>query len=47
MSIRVGKPVPDLETMAFTEGTFKRVRLADYRGRWVVLIFYPGDFTFV
>ena len=47
MSIRVGHPVPDFEAQAFTEGGFKTVRLSDYKGRWVVLMFYPGDFTFV
>ena len=26
---------------------FKKVSLSDYRGKWVVLFFYPGDFTFV
>jgi peroxiredoxin (alkyl hydroperoxide reductase subunit C) len=26
---------------------FKNIKLSDYRGKWVVLCFYPGDFTFV
>ena len=43
----VGKPAPLFETMAFHEGEFKKVKLEDYDGQWVMLCFYPGDFTFV
>lgn len=39
--------LPDLTLDAYHEGEIKKVRLADYRGKWVVLIFYPADFTFV
>ncbi len=45
--VRVGKPAPDFEAHAFVEGGFKNIRLSDYRGKWVALCFYPGDFTFV
>jgi len=44
---RVGKPAPDFTAAAYFEGGFKEVKLSDYRGKWVVLCFYPGDFTFV
>jgi peroxiredoxin (alkyl hydroperoxide reductase subunit C) len=44
---RVGKPAPDFEASAFFEGGFKNIKLSDFRGKWVVLCFYPGDFTFV
>jgi peroxiredoxin len=45
---RVGKEAPDFEATAYVVGEgFKPVRLGDYRGQWVVLCFYPGDFTFV
>lgn len=44
---RVGRPAPDFEASAFADGGFKNIRLSDYRGKWVVLCFYPGDFTFV
>ena len=40
--IKVGEPAPDFEL----RGTGDRAyRLGDYRGRWLVLAFYPGDFT--
>jgi hypothetical protein len=44
---RVGKPAPDFEASAYVDGGFKNVNLSDYKGKWVVLCFYPGDFTFV
>lgn len=44
----VGREAPDFEASAFIQGTgFKNVKLSDYRGKWVLLCFYPGDFTFV
>lgn len=44
---RVGKQAPDFEALAFFEGGFKTVKLSDYKGKWIVICFYPGDFTFV
>lgn len=44
----VGKEAPDFEANAFIPGEgFKPVKLSDYKGKWIVLCFYPGDFTFV
>jgi len=47
MLARVGKPAPDFELSAFVDGGFKNIKLSDYKGKWVILCFYPGDFTFV
>ncbi len=44
---RVGKPAPDFELSAFLDGGFKNIKLSDYKGKWIVICFYPGDFTFV
>jgi hypothetical protein len=44
---RVGYPAPDFEANAYIDGGFKNVKLSDYKGKWVALCFYPGDFTFV
>ena len=44
---KVGKPAPDFEANAFVNGGFSNVKLSDYKGQWVALCFYPGDFTFV
>src|SRR5437899_9991505 len=48
-SAQVGRPAPDFEIPS-TKNIQKlneTVKLADYRGKWVVLLFYPLDFTFV
>jgi len=43
----VEKTAPDFETRAYIRGDYRHVRLSDHKGRWAVLFFYPGDFTFV
>lgn len=43
----VQRPAPEFQANAFADGAYKKIGLADYRGRWVVLFFYPGDYTFV
>lgn len=45
--VKVGRPAPDFTAPAFYEGKFSNVNLSEYKGKWVVLCFYPGDFTFV
>ena len=45
--LMIGAHIPDLELKAYLEDQEKAVKLADYRGKWLVLIFYPADFTFV
>lgn len=45
--IKVGKPAPDFTAPAFFNGKFMNVSLSEYKGKWVLLCFYPGDFTFV
>lgn len=45
--IQVGKPAPDFVSPAYLKGNFTSVKLSEHLGKWVVLCFYPGDFTFV
>ena len=45
--VRVGQKAPDFEAPAYQDGKFGQVKLSDYLGKWVILCFYPGDFTFV
>jgi hypothetical protein len=45
--IQVGKKAPDFIAPAYFKGDFISVKLSDYLEKWVVLCFYPGDFTFV
>lgn len=43
----VGQPAPKFSAGAVVEGEISSVALDDYKGKWVVLFFYPKDFTFV
>ena len=43
----VQKPAPDFKAMSVSGKLFKEIQLSDYRGKWLVLFFYPLDFTFV
>jgi len=44
---RIGGKAPDFEAPAYHKGKFTSVKLSDYLGKWVLMCFYPGDFTFV
>jgi len=44
---KVGTKAPDFQAPAFHNGNFVQIKLSDYLGKWIVLCFYPGDFTFV
>lgn len=43
----IGKELPDISLQAFANEDFRRLSLKEYRGRWLILFFYPADFTFV
>lgn len=45
--IHVGEKAPDFVAPGYQKGKFINVKLSDYLGKWVLLCFYPGDFTFV
>jgi len=45
--IQVGKKAPDFTAPGYQKGAFINVKLSEYLGKWVLLCFYPGDFTFV
>ncbi len=45
--VRIGDKAPQFEEMAYVNGTMKKIKLSDYNGKWVVLFFYPLDFTFI
>jgi len=44
---QIGKPAPEFSGTAVVDGQFKDISLKDYRGHYLVLFFYPLDFTFV
>jgi peroxiredoxin (alkyl hydroperoxide reductase subunit C) len=45
--VTIGQEVPDFEMDVFHNNEIKKVKLSDYKGKWVVMLFYPADFTFV
>ncbi|MEI6481473.1 MAG: peroxiredoxin [Candidatus Saccharibacteria bacterium] len=48
--IKLNQPAPDFTANAYQKGlddNYRQVSLTDYKGKWVVLFFYPRDFTFV
>jgi hypothetical protein len=48
MLAQVGKEAPDFEANAFVAGKgFNQIKLSNYKGQWIMVCFYPGDFTFV
>jgi hypothetical protein len=47
VQIKVGSKAPDFQAPAYYKGQFTTVKLSDFLGKWVLLCFYPGDFTFV
>jgi Peroxiredoxin len=48
MSVLVNSPAPDFKAQAvMPDGSFQEISLSQYRGKYVVLFFYPLDFTFV
>ena len=45
--IMVGQKAPDFVAPGYQQGEFINFKLSDHLGKWVLLCFYPGDFTFV
>jgi NADH-dependent peroxiredoxin subunit C len=46
-NLEINKPAPLFAAEAYHNNEIKPINLADYKGKWVVLVFYPADFTFV
>jgi len=47
MIARVGDKAPDFQAPSYYQGEFTDVKLSDFFGKWILLCFYPGDFTYV
>lgn len=47
MVVKLGEKIPEIEAKALVGGQEKKIRFSDYKGKWLVLMFYPADFTFV
>jgi len=46
-AVKIGHEIPDFELEAFHDEDIKKINLSDYRGKWLILFFYPADFTFI
>jgi len=47
LKMKINEQVPEFKTKAFYNNEIKEVKLSDYKGKWVIMFFYPADFTFV
>jgi len=45
--LKIGQKVPDEILEVLHQNEVKRIKMSDYKGKWLVMIFYPADFTFV
>ena len=45
--LKINQTVPDFKLKAYHQDKIKEIKLSDYKGKWLVLLFYPGDFTFI
>src|SRR3989339_494710 len=45
--VNINEKAPEFTEDAFINDEIKKISLNDYRGKWVVLFFYPADFTFI
>jgi len=43
----VGSKLPDVEFETYQDEKIEKVKLSDYKGKWLILFFYPADFTFI
>ena len=47
MMVKVGQVVSDFQVEAFHNEDIRKIHLSDYKGKWIILLFYPADFTFI
>jgi len=45
--IKINDPAPEFNENALINNEIKKISLSDYRGKWIILFFYPADFTFI
>ncbi|MGM5481597.1 MAG: alkyl hydroperoxide reductase subunit C [Nanobdellota archaeon] len=45
--VKLNEKAPEFKAQAYTDNTFKEVSLEEYKGKFIVMFFYPADFTFV
>jgi NADH-dependent peroxiredoxin subunit C len=47
LPVRIGSLIPDFEVVAYAKGEVELFHLSDFQNRWLILFFYPADFSFI
>ena len=45
--LKINEKVPEFEAEAYQNDRIRKIKFSDFRSKWMVLVFYPGDFTFI
>jgi len=45
--VKIGEQIPDMEFEVYHKNKIEKKKFSDYKGKWMVLVFYPADFTFI
>ena len=45
--ISIGQTIPEMQLEAYQNEDIRKINLSDYRGKWLVMLFYPADFTYI
>ena len=45
--VKIGHKIPEFELSAYHNNDIKKIKFSEYKGKWLVLLFYPADFTFI
>ena len=45
--VRINHKAPEFTAQVFHEGKIKKIDSNDYKGKWLIVMFYPADFTFI
>ncbi len=45
--VKIGHKIPEFELSAYHNNDIKKIKISEYKGKWLVLLFYPADFTFI
>ena len=45
--VSINQKIPGMELEAYHKDKVKKIRLSEYKGKWLAIVFYPADFTFI
>lgn len=47
VGVKIGEPIPDYEFEVYHNEAIKKMSFSELKGKWLVVMFYPADFTFI